>query len=78
MKIYNLKIVIEPSEDDGFFVECPALQGCYTSGKTFDEAMNNIREAIRVHIEDRIADGEAIPSELNLTESIETMVSVAL
>jgi predicted RNase H-like HicB family nuclease len=73
-----LKVVVEPSEDGGFFIECPSLQGCYTSGKTFDEAVNNIREAIRAHIEDRIADGEPIPKEVDLSETVETMVSVAL
>ncbi len=76
MKIYNLRIRIEPSEDGGFFVECPVLQGCYTSGETFDEAMNNIKEAMRAHIEDRLADGEAIPTDINITEPIETLVSV--
>ncbi len=78
MKIYNLKVTIEPSEDGGFFIECPALQGCYTSGTTFDEAVANIREAIRAHIEDRITDGDPIPDEVDLSEAIETMVSVAV
>ena len=78
MKVYNLKVVIEPSEDGGFFVECPELQGCYTSGETFDEAVNNIREAIKAHIEDRITDGESIPEEVDFTASIETTVSVAI
>jgi len=64
LKIYNLKIVVKPNNDGGFFVECPSLQGCYTSGETFDEAINNIREAIRAHIEDRVADGEPIPFEV--------------
>ena len=76
MKIYNLKVKIEPSEDGGYFAECPALQGCYTSGETFDIVINNIKEAIRVHIEDRVADGESIPAEINISESIETLLSV--
>ncbi|NQU06436.1 MAG: type II toxin-antitoxin system HicB family antitoxin [Calditrichaeota bacterium] len=76
MKIYNLKVRIEPSDDGGYFAECPVLQGCYTSGETFDDVIGNIREAIRVHIEDRIADGESIPAEINLSESIETLLSV--
>jgi len=78
MKIFNLGVTIEPGEDGGFFVECPSLQGCYTSGRTFEEALDNIREAIRVHLEDRIADGDAIPPETDVSEALEMTVSVAI
>ena len=40
---------------------CPTLQGCYTQGDTYEEALANIREAIELHIEDRLACGEPIP-----------------
>ncbi len=66
MKIYNLKVRIEPSDDGGYFAECPVLQGCYTSGETFNVVIRNIKEAIKVHIEDRITDGESIPAEINI------------
>ena len=78
MKVFNLKVNIEPSEDGGFVAECPSLQGCYTSGLTFDEAVAKIREAIRLHIEDRIEDGDPIPSEVDLSETVETVVSVSV
>jgi predicted RNase H-like HicB family nuclease len=32
--------------------------GCYTSGDTFEEARNNIADTIRLHVEDRLANGE--------------------
>jgi predicted RNase H-like HicB family nuclease len=57
MKHYTLPIVIERDED-GFFVSCPALQGCYSQGATYDEALKNIKDAIRLHLEDRQANGE--------------------
>ena len=50
----NLSIVIE-HDADGYFVSCPALQGCYSQGETYVEAVENIRDAVRLHIEDRIA-----------------------
>ena len=50
-------IVIE-ADSDGYFVSCPALQGCYSQGHTYEEAIENIKDAIRLHIEDRLADGE--------------------
>jgi len=55
-----LPIVVE-GDADGYFVSCPALQGCYSQGDTYEEAVKNIKDAIRLHIEDRLADGEEIP-----------------
>ena len=60
MNTYRFPVVIE-GDKDGFFAYCPDLQGCYTQGKTFEEALANIRDAVRLHIEDRLSTGEAIP-----------------
>jgi predicted RNase H-like HicB family nuclease len=60
MKNITLPIVIE-ADADGFYVSCPVLQGCYSQGDTYEEAVQNIRDAIKLHLEDRLADGEEIP-----------------
>ncbi|HZC65961.1 MAG TPA: type II toxin-antitoxin system HicB family antitoxin [Candidatus Dormibacteraeota bacterium] len=60
MKNITLPVVIE-ADTDGYFVSCPALQGCYSQGDTYEEALTNIKDAIRLHIADRLADGEEIP-----------------
>ena len=60
MKTIILPIVIK-ADSDGFFVFCPALQGCYSQGDTYEEALANIKDAVKLHIEDRQADGEEIP-----------------
>jgi predicted RNase H-like HicB family nuclease len=60
MKNITLPIVIE-ADADGYFASCPALQGCYSQGDTCEEVVENIKDAIRLHIKDRIADGEEIP-----------------
>jgi predicted RNase H-like HicB family nuclease len=60
MKNITLPIVIE-GDADGYFVSCPAPQGCYSQGDTYEVAIANIKDAIRLHIEDRMADGEEIP-----------------
>jgi predicted RNase H-like HicB family nuclease len=39
-------VVLEPSEDGGFTAYVPALRGCVSEGKTEDEALDNIRDAI--------------------------------
>ena len=46
---------------DGFFAFCPELQGCYAQGRSYEEALRNIRDAVRLHIEDRLEAGEEIP-----------------
>lgn len=50
-----LPVVIE-KDADGYFAYCPSLQGCYTQGDTYEEVIKNIKDAIRLHIEDRLAD----------------------
>lgn len=61
MRHLRLTIVIE-SDSDGYFVSCPSLQGCYSQGDTYEEALKNMRDAIRLHIEDRLAGSDEIPS----------------
>ena len=57
MKQVTLPIVIE-ADSDGYFVSCPVLQGCYSQGDTYEEALRNIKYAIQLHIEDRLATRE--------------------
>ncbi len=39
----------------------PNLQGCYTQGQTYEEVIENIRDAIQLHTQDRLESGEEIP-----------------
>jgi len=61
MKKLMLEVVIE-KDKDGYFAYCPALQGCYTQGATYEEAVENIKDAIRLHLEDRKATHQTLPS----------------
>ncbi len=56
---YVLPIIIE-KDKHGYYAECPALQGCYTQGDTYEEALANIKDAVKLHLQDRLANGEAI------------------
>jgi antitoxin HicB len=47
----KFRITIEPDEDDVFVAESPALPGCISQGKTRDEAMSNIRDAIQGYVD---------------------------
>jgi predicted RNase H-like HicB family nuclease len=61
MTVYSYKIFIEPDETGGYVVTCPSLQGCYSQGETIEEALENMREAILLCIEDLETEGEIIP-----------------
>jgi len=74
MRDYRFMVVVE-KDQDGYFAVCPDLQGCYTQGDTYEEAVANIEEAIRLHIEDRIAAGEEIPQHEQV--SVTTLVIAA-
>lgn len=47
----NLSVIIESGEDGYFVASVPALKGCWSQGKTRDEALRNIREAIELYLE---------------------------
>ena len=47
----NLKVLIEIGEDGYFVARVPSLRGCWSQGKTRDEALENIREAIELYLE---------------------------
>jgi len=53
-KYRNLQLPLFVEKDmDGFYVvECPVFEGCYTQGKTLDEALKNIREVIYLALEE--------------------------
>ena len=60
MKTYRFPIMIEKDEE-GYFAFCPELQGCYTQGDTYEEVLENIKDAIRLHVNDRLDNGEEVP-----------------
>jgi len=67
MARYRLSIVVE-KDDNGYFAFCPELQGCYTQGDNYEEVIEGIKDAIKLHIEDRVANNEEIPtSEMTTT-----------
>jgi predicted RNase H-like HicB family nuclease len=60
MSVYRFSVIVE-KDKDGYFASCPELQGCYTQGTSYEETMENVKDAIALHIADRIEAGEEIP-----------------
>jgi predicted RNase H-like HicB family nuclease len=58
------QVILIPDETGGYVVEVPSLPGCYSQGETEAEALENIKEAIELHIEDMIAAGEEVPPDV--------------
>lgn len=68
MQTLNFPIIIE-RDQDGYFAVCPDLQGCYSQGETYEEVTNNIKDAIKLHVEDRRAEHEELPSHRSVSLS---------
>ena len=56
-------VVLEQEPDEGFVASVPALPGCISQGDTREDALQNIREAIELYLEDCRESGDPIPSE---------------
>ncbi len=57
------QVLIYPGEDGYWVAECPSLPGCISQGKTRDEAISNIKEAIEGYIKSLEQDGLPVPEE---------------
>jgi predicted RNase H-like HicB family nuclease len=52
----TLKVVVKQGQDGYFVAHCPSLRSCWSQGKSKEEALRNIREAIILYL-------EALPNE---------------
>jgi predicted RNase H-like HicB family nuclease len=73
MTTYRFQIVIEQDEDGFFIADVPALTGCHTQGKTFEEVMQNIREVIRMCVQELREDGKPIETAFPEVIGIKTL-----
>lgn len=62
MNRYTL-LLLPDQEEGGYTVTVPALPGCITEGDSLEEALANAKDAIRLYLEDLIANGEPVPRE---------------
>ncbi|MEH2135386.1 type II toxin-antitoxin system HicB family antitoxin [Nostoc sp.] len=52
---------MEKESDGGYHAFCPILKSCHSQGDSFEEAIENIREAMELYIESLRADNLSIP-----------------
>ena len=61
-KILEYDVIFEEAEEGGYSVSVPSLPGCISEGDTFEEAKNNVTEAIGAYLESLTKDKEEIKS----------------
>jgi antitoxin HicB len=72
-------IVLEPAEEGGYVVTCPALPGLVTEGDTLREARERAKDAVRLYLESLIEDGLPIPEgDENPREVLREQVTVSI
>ena len=66
----RIKVILEPSDEGGYTVYVPSLPGCISEGDTIQEALDNIREAMKLYLEpvedDWVMDENAAVQEIEL------------
>ena len=67
-------VVLEREADGGYVVSVPVLPGCVSQGNTRAEALENIREAIDLYIEDCRDAGDPVPTQAD-SEFVEVVLA---
>src|SRR5579859_1612109 len=70
--VYKIPLVLTPQPEGGFTVTSPALPGLVTEGDSLDEAMDNVRDALRALVEVYEDVGKPIPA--NLRQNLQSDV----
>ncbi|MGC8783191.1 MAG: type II toxin-antitoxin system HicB family antitoxin [Armatimonadota bacterium] len=57
-------VIIHDAEEGGYWIEVPALPGCFSQGESMEEALQNIQEAIAVHLDALAEEGKSAPPDI--------------
>ena len=52
MQFFTFNVIFEKEDDGGYSVQVPVLPGCFSQGETFEEAVEHIKEAISLYLEE--------------------------
>ena len=68
-------VIIEEGRESGYVAYAPALKGCVSQGKTKEEALKNIKEAMEAYVEALLEDGLPVPIEVG-KDTVQLEVSI--
>lgn len=60
-QVYKFPVIVEKDEDGFYVADCPDLPGCHTQGKSLEEAISKIRDAIKLHLKILKEEKQEIP-----------------
>ena len=63
-QIYNYTVIFEKEIEGGYYAFCPVLKGCHSQGDNFEEALENITEAVALYLESLKEDNIKIKNKL--------------
>ena len=67
-------VVVHEAEGGGFWVEVPALPGCYSQGESLEETLENVREAISLYLEVIRDEGRDAPDDADVVFQVSVAV----
>lgn len=67
-------VVAHSAEEGGFWVEVPALPGCYSQGESLEQSLHNVREAIELYLEVLGDDGRDAPRDSDVVYQVSVAV----
>ena len=79
VNFYSFEIVIEKEEDaeaEACLAYSPTLPGCFSNGKTIEDARRNVRDAVQQHVESLLSGGQPIPQNEKLVHVEELTVGI--
>lgn len=57
----DYSVIVHKAEEGGYWVEVPALPGCYSQGEALNDALDNVKEAIALYLEALMDEDMRIP-----------------
>ncbi len=69
-EVLNFKVLIEQDEDGIFVASVPAVPGCFSQGKTYEEVLANVKDALNLCLEEA-KDNQQYAAKINFPKNKE-------
>ena len=73
-KTLQYSVVVHTAEEGGFWVEVPALPGCYSQGESVEESLRNVSETIELYLEVLRDEGRDVPRNAEVVYQVSVAV----
>ncbi len=67
-------VVVHQADEGGFWVEVPALPGCYSQGESVESALENVMEAISLYLETLRDEGRKAPHDADVVYQVKVAI----